>query len=182
MRKGEKVYLTENYFNAIYWEDLENGFSLIARPNFQSLSVVETEHIETSEEDTYKQEEITYCIENLVHKQMTAEEFLQEITIKQEAVKKLMLEILKGDDIVEPFDFNDICNATETLISSENIELLQLYLGLSKVLENTYFEDVIGVVGIEDMKKKNVTYIIMNKDIEKNIYTDDYYIGCIEQR
>ena len=48
MRKGEKVYLTENYFNAIYWEDLENGFSLIARPNFQSLSVVETEYIETT--------------------------------------------------------------------------------------------------------------------------------------
>ena len=181
MRKGEKVFLTEDFINAIYWEDLGNGLSLITRPNFQSLSVVATEQIETSEEDAYKQEEITYCMENLVHKRITVEEFLQEVTIKQETVNKLMLEILKGDDIVEPFSFNDVCNATETLTSSEkNIELLQLYLGLSKLLKNTYFEDVTGVVRVEDLEKKEVTYIIMNKDIEKNIYADDYYVGCME--
>ena len=181
MRKGERVFLTEDYINAIYWENLGNGLSLIARPNFQSLSVVATEQIETSEEDAYKQEEITYCMENLVHKQMTVVEFFDEITFKQEAVKKTMLEILKGDDIVEPFGFNDVCNATETLTSSEkNIELLQLYLGLVKLVQNTYFEDVIGVVRVEDLEEKKVTYIIMNKDIEKNIYTDDYYVGCME--
>ena len=181
MRKGERVYLTEDFINAIYWEDLENGFSLIARPNFQSLNVVATEQIETSEEDAYKQEEIIYCMENLVHKQMTVEEFLQELTIKQETVKKLMLEILKSDDIVEPFNFNDICNATETLISSEkNIELLQLYLGLVRLLQNTYFGDVISIVRVEDIKEKKIAYIIMNKNIEDNIYTDDYYVGCME--
>ena len=181
MRKGERVFLTEDYINAIYWEDLGNGFSLIARPNFKSLSVVATEQIEESEEDTYKQEDITYCMENLVHKQMSVGEFLDDITFKQEAVKETMLGILRCDNIVEPFGFNDVCNATETLTSSEkNVELLQLYLGLSKLLKNTYFEDVIGVVRIEDMEKNEVTYIIMNKDIEKNIYTDDYYVGCME--
>lgn len=181
MRKGERVFLTEDYINAIYWEDLGNGFSLIARPNFQSLNVVATEQIETSEEDAYKQEEITYCMENLVHKQMSVEEFLEEVSVNQESVKKLMLEILKGDDIVEPFGFNDVCNATETLTSSEkNIELLQLYLGLVKLVQNTYFGDIISIVRIEDVKEKKITYIIMNKDIENNIYTDDFYVGCME--
>ena len=180
MRKGERVFLTSDCVNAIYWEDLGNGFSLIARPNFKSLSVKATEQIETSDEDVYKKEDIDYCLKNLSFVQLSVENFLQEVNDIKLTVKNKILKVLKNINIVEPFDFDDICNATEVLmISEQNIELLDLYMGLSKLLKNTYFEDAIGVVRIEDLEEKKVTYIIMNKDIEKNIYTDDYYVGCM---
>lgn len=179
MRKGERVYLAEDFINAIYWEDLGNGLSLVARPNFQSLIVVATEQIETSEEDAYKQEEIAYCMENLVHKQMTVEEFLQEVKNKKLATKKLILEVLQNN--TEIFSFDEVCNATETLTSSEkNVELLQLYLELSKLQNISLSEDVIGVVRVEDTMEKKVTYIIMDKCIEKNVYKCDYCVGCME--
>lgn len=180
MRKGERVFLTSDCVNAIYWEDLGKGFSLIARPNFKSLSVKATEQIETSDEDVYKKEDIDYCLKNLSFVQLSVENFLQEVNDIKLTVKNKILKVLKNINIVEPFDFDDICNATEVLmISEQNIELLDLYMGLSKLLKNTYFEDAIGVVRIEDLEEKKVTYIIMNKDIEKNIYTDDYYVGCM---
>ncbi len=179
MRKGERVFLTEDYINAIYWEDLGNGFSLIAKPNFKSLSVATTEQIITSDKDDYEQEDINYCMENLSHKQMTVEDFLHEVNDKKLAVKKMMLEILKCD--TEIFSFDEVCNATEILTSSErNIELLQLYLYLSKLKNFSFDKDVIGVIREEDIAEKKIKYIIMNKDIEKNVYERDYYVGCIE--
>lgn len=181
MRKGEKVFLTEDCVNAIYWEDLGNGFSLIARPNFKSLSVKATEQIETSDEDVYKNEDIDYCLKNLSSVQLSVENFLQEVNDIKLTVKNKILKVLKNVNIVEPFDFDDICNATEILmISEQNIELLDLYMGLSKLLNRLMNESIFSVCKIIDKANNTVEYILMDKTVENNIYTDTFNMSCVE--
>ena len=178
MKKGDKVFLRGHFHgvNEIYWEDLGNGLSLTLNPNFYSIHVVATEDIEIGKENSYKLEDIKHCMENLVSKQMSVEEFFQEIALKQESIKKMILGTAKYENITDQF-FCDIFNTMGILVSSdENIELLRLYSKLSKILKSICYEDVIGVIAVEDLKLKNTMHIIMNKNVKKNIYIDNYDI------
>lgn len=179
MKKGDIVYLQNEFINVIFLKDLENGLFLGARPNFHCAYIYSMEQIRDEYYSNYEEQDIQYCLESFTCTELSKSEFLQEVSNKKSFIKDSILEVMEKDNTSELFTFDDVCNAITIMMNTdENVGLLQSYLSLSKLQKVQIKEDATRIFRINNKVEKTVSYIVVDENNIDNIfYTEDYKLN-----